>query len=189
MYDRALSEIYDSLTDFDYWGYYNFVSPYVRGEGVDLGCGSGTFTKLLRDAGSEVSGIDCSPEMLNKAAEKYLGDNINWILGDMKLIAEFSELDFITCVCDGFNYLSRKSLASVIAKCYGALKQGGTLIFDVSSEKKLKEISGNVYFYEKDGVSYCWCNYSGRDYVDMQLTIFKDRGDRLYERGQENQRQ
>ena len=35
--------------------------------GVDIGCGNGYFTRALARAGYSVSGIDISPEMLNKA--------------------------------------------------------------------------------------------------------------------------
>ena len=37
---------------------------------VDLGCGTGTLTELLADAGYDMIGIDSSQEMLNIALEK-----------------------------------------------------------------------------------------------------------------------
>ncbi len=189
MYDGALSSVYDRLIDFDYEGYLNAIAPYLKGRGADLGCGSGTMTAMIRALGCEVSGIDSSIEMLNVAAGKSGCEDIQWIMGDMSLVGGFKELDFITCVCDGFNYLTHKKLAAVIAKIKGALKAGGALIFDISSEKKLKDIAEQTYFFEQDGISCGWCNFCGKDCVDMQLTFFVDRGDGLYERGEERQRQ
>lgn len=189
MYDGALSSVYDRLIDFDYEGYLNAIVPYLKGRGADLGCGSGTMTAMIRALGCEVSGIDSSIEMLNVAAGKSGCEDIQWIMGDMSLVGGFKELDFVTCVCDGFNYLTHKKLAAVIAKIKGALKAGGALIFDISSEKKLKDIAEQTYFFEQDGISCGWCNFCRKDCVDMQLTFFVDRGDGLYERGEERQRQ
>ncbi|MDE6550554.1 MAG: class I SAM-dependent methyltransferase [Clostridia bacterium] len=188
MYDGALSCVYDKLIDFDYEGYFRFISPYLKGKGVDLGCGSGTMTSLIGGMGCQVHGIDTSVQMLSIAASKG-GSGVEWIHGDMSLIANFAGLNFVTCVCDGFNYLTDKKMSAVIAKAKDALISGGALIFDISSEKKLKAMAQSVYFFEQDGISCGWCNYPGKGCVDMQLTFFVDRGDGLYERGEENQRQ
>jgi SAM-dependent methyltransferase len=40
---------------------------------ADLGCGSGAFTALLRDAGYRVVGIDISPKLIAVGREKYPG--------------------------------------------------------------------------------------------------------------------
>jgi SAM-dependent methyltransferase len=39
----------------------------LRGDWLDLGCGSGYFSRLLCEAGAQVSGVDGSPEMIRMA--------------------------------------------------------------------------------------------------------------------------
>ena len=53
--------------------------------GVDIGCGNGYFTRALARAGYSVSGIDISPEMLNKAKALSLKEGIcaEFLLGDI----------------------------------------------------------------------------------------------------------
>ena len=42
------------------------------GVGLDIGCGSGRFTRAFQRAGYEMTGLDVSAEMLNKAEETAL---------------------------------------------------------------------------------------------------------------------
>ncbi|MHA7985954.1 class I SAM-dependent methyltransferase [Rathayibacter sp. CAU 1779] len=46
------------------------VLPPAPARVVDIGCGTGTLTRLLTDAGYSVDGLDFSPEMVRRAREK-----------------------------------------------------------------------------------------------------------------------
>ena len=52
---------------------------------LDLGCGTGTMTELLAEAGYDMTGVDISEEMLELAAEKRSasGHDILYLLQDM----------------------------------------------------------------------------------------------------------
>jgi SAM-dependent methyltransferase len=50
---------------------------------ADLGCGTGTLSVLLADAGYAVDGVDFSPEMVSRARDKAAGrDGVTFALSD-----------------------------------------------------------------------------------------------------------
>ena len=58
---------------------------------VDLGCGSGVFTNLLRLRGYRCSGVDLSPKMIALAKDKFSG--IDFHLGDIENLG-FADASF-----------------------------------------------------------------------------------------------
>ena len=56
---------------------------------VDLGCGTGVFTKILCDLGFSVSGLDLSPTLIEVAQKKY--PNIEFHVGDVEHMPFASE--------------------------------------------------------------------------------------------------
>lgn len=54
---------------------------------LELGCGTGTVTEMLADAGYDMIGIDNSEEMLAEAMEKRAesGHDILYLLQDMRI--------------------------------------------------------------------------------------------------------
>ena len=50
---------------------------------ADLGCGTGTLSLLLAEAGHTVDGVDYSPEMVRRAVAKAGGrDDVHFVVGD-----------------------------------------------------------------------------------------------------------
>ena len=65
----------------------------------------------------------------------------------------------------------------------------GVLLFDISSAYKLQQILGNqIYYEDREELSYFWRNTLHSDREEMELTIFLKRGE-LYERRDERQTQ
>ena len=57
--------------------------PGTPGRAADLGCGTGTLSLLLADAGWRVDGLDLSPEMVRLAREKAGGrTDVSYVEGD-----------------------------------------------------------------------------------------------------------
>lgn len=82
--------------------------------------------------------------------------------------------DFVTAVCDGFNYVKGKNLAAAFNEIYSALNDGGIFIFDVSSANKLENVLGNNLFYEDDeNLTYLWQNTKKGEKIKMDLTFFE----------------
>ena len=184
MYE-SLAAVYDKLIGFDHKGYFAFVAPYLQGEGLDLACGSGAFTALAAAAGHKMTGMDSSPEMLNLAEGRCAAQ---WVMVDISRTKFPSNTySFITCVCDGFNYLTPRALARTIHNIYNALPAGGVLVFDVSTPYKLKKVLGNNdFFYEDGGVYLGWNNSFSRGRCDIFLTFFTPEGEVYKKREEEH---
>lgn len=188
----ALASRYDSLmTDFNYDKYFDFISRYLVGKnkGVDMASGSGELTVRLAKVGKKVVGIDVSEEMLAEATKKARENalNIVFLKQDITSFELTGKVDFVTVCCDGVNYV--KDISGFFKRVYSSLKDGGVLIFDISSEYKLKEIIGNNVFYEDTAdFTYLWTNKLSDNRVDMDLVFFNREGE-LFSRREESHRQ
>ncbi|MDE6189938.1 MAG: class I SAM-dependent methyltransferase, partial [Clostridia bacterium] len=172
-----LAKYYDRLMgDFDYEGYLNFVEDKLKGEGVDLACGSGEAAIALAKRGRKMTGIDLSADMLNVATvkAKKCGVDVKWIRQDAAQLELSHKVDFFTCVCDGVNYIPDSKLSDFFSRVKSYLKDGGVFAFDVSSEYKLtKIIADNLFCEDYDDVTYIWSNALGDGFVDMDLDFFE----------------
>ena len=104
--------------------------------GFDLACGSGYFTRAIKRAGYDVTGVDISEEMLTEAKRLCDKENlrIDFLRQDMTCLKSFNKVDFLTVVNDGVNYLSPEKLKKAFTAFYKQLKVEGVLIFDFSTE-------------------------------------------------------
>ena len=75
---------------------------------LELGCGTGTVTEMLADAGYDMIGIDNSEEMLAEAMEKRAesGHDILYLLQDMQDFELYGTVRAVISVCDSMNYLT-----------------------------------------------------------------------------------
>ena len=188
-----LAKYYDTLMgDFDYDGYFEFIKSKLSGEGVDLACGSGEMTIRLAGDGKKMMGVDLSLEMLNVATQKAkkMALDVKWLNLDMTQLEVNHPVDFITCVCDGVNYISDNELPKFFDRVYDSLKVGGKFIFDISTCYKLENILGdNLFCEDYDDVTYIWSNTLGKGYVDMDIDFFEKIEGDTYRRIEESHRQ
>ena len=75
---------------------------------LDLGCGTGTMTELLAEAGYDMIGVDSSEEMLELAVEKRAasGRDILYLLQDMREFELYGTVRAVVSVCDSVNYIA-----------------------------------------------------------------------------------
>lgn len=192
MYE-SLAKYYDDFMQevpYDEWA--DFLASIIGDgkEGMDVGCGSGALTVRLAKKGYAVTGSDVSPQMLSVCAQKLgeQGLSVPLVLQSADKLLSPVPLDFITASCDVVNYLRRPE--KFFARAYNNLKKGGVLIFDVSTEYKLRSVlANNVFTEERDGVLYVWENYLNAKSVDMVLNFFEEREDGAYERTTDEQTQ
>lgn len=196
----AIGGVFEYLNDdcgYDKWSQYlintlTSLGVEAGARGVDAGCGNGYFTRALLKAGYDVIGADISPEMLSKAEDLSLKEGLKtqYILGDISSLTLNFKPDFITAVNDCFNYIPQNKLYNTFSRLCKLLKKGGALVFDISSERKLKDIIGsNVFAEDRGDIAYTWFNTLKEDRVDMDITLFLRRDDGLYERRDEAQTQ
>ncbi|PYZ98711.1 methyltransferase type 11 [Alteribacter lacisalsi] len=183
--------VYDRLMEdapYDSWTKYAAKRLPEHARLLDVACGTGTFTVRMAKAGHQVTGVDLSEDMLAVAQQKALeeGQQITFICQDMKRMEGFSELDAVTVFCDGMNYLlDEEEIRNAFTSFASALKEGGTLLFDVHSSFKVDSaFDYKVYAENGEEVSYIWYASPGEyeNSVDHDLTFFIRNEDGTYTR-------
>ncbi len=93
---------------------------------LDLGCGTGLCAPGLRPLAARLDGVDLSPRMVEKAAERGLYDRLEVGELAMVLAARPGGYDLLAAA-DVFVYLG--DLEPVLAAAHDALTPGGRLVF------------------------------------------------------------
>jgi len=183
MYDPLMKDV-----DYDSWAEY--LLRFLGAEKLrvaDCACGTGEITLRLARAGHIMTGVDISGDMLRIASEKArrAALKIPFVEQDMRKLALHRPQDAIICACDGVNYLdSLKAAEEFFEAANAALKVGGLLLFDISSQYKLENILGcNTFAEDEQGGAYIWKNnYDPKSrLIEMELTFFERQGE-LYRR-------
>lgn len=144
---------------------------------LDLGCGTGTLTRMLRDDGYDMIGIDLSLEMLDIAREKETGENpVLYLCQDMREFELYGTVGAIISVCDSINYLLKEEdVIQTFQRVDNYLYPGGLFLFDFNTEYKYREIIGDTTIAEnRKDCSFIWDNfYHEKEQInEYQLSIF-----------------
>ncbi len=109
----------------------------LRGSKVlDLGCGEGRISMRLARRGYQVTGLDFSHTVLNKANKIALCShlNIKWIQQDMREIDIHNQYDAVISIFTSFGYFEEESDdRKVLQSIYKALKSDGKLLIDLEN--------------------------------------------------------
>lgn len=195
VYDRLMHEDipYEQWADYieNLFGHYG-IHPHLI---ADLACGTGNMTLPLAKRGYEMIGVDRSADMLSIAREKAQkqGLDILFLNQDMTKLDLYGTVDAFLCMIDGINYIIcphwLEHLFRRIKTCF--LEPGGLLLFDLSTEFKLRHTLGdNTFVYDTEDLYYTWQNrYLEKSRLqDMFLTFFQKEG-AFYRRFEERQLQ
>jgi hypothetical protein len=115
--------------------------------------------------------------MLTAAAAKAAkaGAAITFVRQDIRSMRVHRPVDGILCACDGVNYLlGDDDLTRFLCSARKSMKRGGVLLFDVSSEEKLRSMDGQLYGEETDDTAYLWTNHvdGETNVITMDITLF-----------------
>ena len=153
---------------------------------VDLGCGTGTLTQMLYKKGYDMIGIDNSEEMLSVAMEKReaSGDEILYLLQDMRELELYSTVGTVVSVCDSVNYiLEEDELLDTFQLVNNYLYPGGIFIFDFNTVYKYEQVIGDTTIAEnREDCSFIWENYyhPEEEINEYDLTVFvQEEGERF----------
>ncbi|MBS7298362.1 MAG: methyltransferase domain-containing protein [Eubacteriales bacterium] len=197
----AFSTIYDRMIaeDVDYGKICDFIENVFIDRGIapvliaDLACGTGGVTLPLAARGYDMIGIDRSFDMLDIAGRKDKEHKILFLNQSIENLDLYGTVGAALCMTDGFNYvLSDKTLLSALKRlrtCF--MDKGGVLIFDVSTEHKLKNVlADKTFVYDTDDIFYAWENkyYPKKKLCEMTINFF-NRTKRGYRRITERQLQ
>lgn len=98
----------------------------------DVGCGTGMFLKQLARERSRLWGVDNSPAMLRRAAQRLIGTRVRLLRQDMRKLRLPEPVDLITSNFCTLNYCENEaSLAGTFHSLRSNLTTDGCLIADV----------------------------------------------------------
>ncbi|MBR2442539.1 MAG: methyltransferase domain-containing protein [Clostridia bacterium] len=192
-----LAKWFEYLNDdcgYENWSQYLIkrLSAYPLTTGLDIGCGGGWFTRAFQRHGYAMTGMDMSPQMLDFAQETALKEGVRseYILGDITKTRLPARFDFATAVNDCVNYIPKNRLNSALKNIKGALVKGGIFLFDISSERKIRQkIANTVCADDREDITYLSFNKQEEDGVTMEVTLFVKDGDGKFNRFDETHRQ
>ena len=205
IYD-ILAPVYDAINaGIDYSAWADFIEKiidreYLQGKPelvLDLGSGTGSMTLELAKRGYDMTGVDCSPEMLDIARERAdaegLSDRMLWLCQDMREFELYGTVDVTVCCLDGMNHLtSPKDLSKCLKLVHNYLIPDGLFIFDVNGRYKFENIYGTTtYAMEEEGSVCIWQNdYNPKTQIcDFYITLFSEDEDGRYQRYDDVQRE
>ena len=160
---------------------------------LDLGCGTGTLTEMMADAGYDMMGIDMSYDMLQVAMDKQADSehNIMYLCQDMRELELYCTVGTVICVCDSINYvLEDEEVIETFKRVNNYLFPKGLFIFDFNTDYKYAEVIGDTTIAEnREDCSFIWENfYDEESHVnEYDLTIFvrEEENEDIFRRFQE----
>lgn len=208
----GFARVYDTFMDnipYDKWSEYliSLLKGYGVEQGlvVDLGCGTGSITERLAEAGYSMIGIDNSEDMLGIAMEKRDSKENErnkqclhkekegttlYLYQDMREFELYGTVSAIVSICDSMNYImSEEDLLRVFKLANNYLEERGVFIFDLNTVYKYETVLGESTIAEnREDCSFIWDNYYYGDQMvnEYELTIYaKNPGlklDNMYQR-------
>lgn len=217
----SFAEVYDLFMDnvpYEEWCAYitGLLKEYGIEDGLllDLGCGTGKLTRLLKRAGFDMIGVDNSGEMLeiardaeyetefdgdvmaeefeeNDAPQEGEGETapILYLLQDMREFELYGTVRGVVSICDSMNYiLQEEDLLQVFRLVNNYLDPKGIFIFDLNTLYKYRELLGeNTISENREEGSFIWENYFDEEsgINEYDLTLFIREEEGLYRKYQE----
>ena len=164
------AQVYDIFMDnapYDRWA--DFLAERLKRDGIrdglvlDLGCGTGTVTRLLAEKGYDMIGVDSSEAMLNIALEKEAENrqNILYLEQDMREFELYGTVRAVVCICDSLNYLlEEEDLLETFRLVNNYLDPGGLFVFDFNTVYKYETVIGDATIAEnREDCSFIWENF------------------------------
>lgn len=163
----GLASKYDALTnDVDYLSYLEFYKRIFTEVGaeinsvLDLGCGTGSLTLLMAQAGYDMTAVDAQPEMLSEALNKIndagYGGKILLLNQRMEELDLYGTVDAAVSSLDCLNYVHPKVVPEVFKRLMLFVKPGGLLVFDIITPERFKALDGGIFCDDQDDVFCVW---------------------------------
>ena len=160
----VLARCYDRLTgDVEYEKWADYLERHFRKlkrpvrSVVELGCGTGSLTRLLAERGYRMTAVDLSPDMLAAAEQKCRGLDVQLVCQDMSRLALRSPADAVISCLDSVNYVTRPAaLRRTFRRVRRALAPDGLFLFDAKTPAALEGADGQTYLDEDEGLFCVW---------------------------------
>ena len=132
-------------------------------------------TRLLREKGYDMIGVDNSAEMLEIARE-HPDDGILYLQQDMREFELYGTVRAVISLCDSVNYLlEEEELLETFCLVNNYLDPDGLFLFDFNTVYKYQTVIGDSTIAEnRDDCSFIWENYYNHTSMinEYELTLF-----------------
>lgn len=162
---------------------------------LDLGCGTGTLTRMLAEKGYDMIGVDSSEDMLMIAREKNMAldsekPEILYLCQDIADFELYGTVRAVISTCDSFNYITEPDeLLQAFKLVNNYLDPDGIFVFDMNAPEKYEEVlADNVFAENREDASFIWENTFDEEsgINEYALTLFlQDEETGLYEKTEE----
>ena len=173
MYE-AFAYVYDLFMEsvpYEKWGeqIHNILidNQIENGLVLDLGCGTGIMTRIFRDYGYDMIGVDNSDDMLMVAREAEYDEiedevaeksEILYLCQDMRDIQLYGTVRSVISVCDCLNYITDiETLTGVFSLVANYLDAGGLFIWDMNTPYKYSNIPDTIA-ENQETAAFIWNN-------------------------------
>ena len=193
------ADVYDTFMDETPYGEWceflvRILEEYKVPKGLvlDLGCGTGTLTRMLSREGYDMIGVDNAEQMLAIAMEKTeeSGENILYLLQDMREFELYGTVGAVISVCDSLNYLlEEEELVQTFKLVNNYLDPGGIFIFDFNTVYKYRDVIGDTTIAEnREDCSFIWENFyhEEEEINEYELTVFVREENKCFRKFEEN---
>ncbi len=110
------------------------------GDVLDLACGPGRHAVTLAMKGFDVTGVDLSPFLLEKAIElgNANGANVEWVREDMRRFVRPETFDLVINMMTAFGYFDdKRDDIKVLRNIHKSLREGGALVLETMGKECL----------------------------------------------------
>ncbi len=156
-FDRIalLTERYGGGAGDTYHSYLLSRLPARAGEVLEVGCGTGAFTRLLARRARSVTALDLSPQMIRLAESQSANyKNIEYLLGDfMRLDLPAESYDCVVSIAT----LHHLPLAPALLRMKDSLRPGGVLVVhDLVADAGVSDRALSALAYTVAGLRRLW---------------------------------
>ncbi|WBB81233.1 class I SAM-dependent methyltransferase [Micromonospora sp. WMMD882] len=120
---------------------------------LDLGCGPGTYTTPLAERGAQVTGVDLSAAMLDRArhAAETAGVPVRLVRADMRAFVEPDSYDLVISMYTSFGYFTDPAEnLLVLRNAWRSLAPGGRLLMDLFGKEIFARWAGTPKVVDVD---------------------------------------
>ncbi len=145
---------------------------------LDIGCGTGRTTAILKNLSNSYIGLDYSLEMIESCRERF--NNIRFIHGDVRNMSnefEDHEFDFIMFSFNGLDSINHADRLQGLQEIQRVLKQDGLFVFSSHNRNHRYAIS-----HPKMIFSMNLCNQAKNinDFTKSMFNYLRQRGDQQF---------
>jgi SAM-dependent methyltransferase len=115
---------------------------------LDVGCGQGFFSSLIRNCGMRVTGVDISDTGIRKARKNYAGFDIRFLAADVGTLPMEAAFDCVFVRSfSSYNVENFSGNHCVTDRLMQYVKAGGTFIFAYNTNLKAPECVGSWRYH------------------------------------------